>query len=188
MALGHHADEVRLSCCGSSTQHGGVVARAFDDDVEKLATIVVAHSSAGAERSDSRCDAVVRELRVGPQTNKAVQRPSEIPHPSSRCGEVPIDERPTVRADDEVPWREIVVSNNLRRSAWISAFLAPLGSFGWNEVFLSVVIVSDQPPNSVNSSVRLDQVKMTWVHAVAGNERQDFAPAIVGANDSWRRV
>lgn len=64
----------------------------------------------------------IGEVVAGHERNYAYQRPCEIPRTAARCREIPVDKDPALTASvDQIPWRQVVVADDLLRPTWISA-------------------------------------------------------------------
>ena len=50
--------------------------------------------------------------RVGAERHEAVQGVGDISQPRPGGGGIPVDERPVTRADDQVPWGQVVVGDH----------------------------------------------------------------------------
>lgn len=107
-----------------------MVARSLDNDIEQCRAFGLPDLSTVAEGLDVSDGRRIVERRLGPEADETVERPSQVPRAPARRREIPVDEDPPARTDDEVPRSQVVVRHHLVGSTRVTTFFAPHGTSG----------------------------------------------------------
>lgn len=179
MAVSVQRHEGCLTMLGTDCDAVGLAARALDDKPHDLLPVVFGDSVARAGRDEAPGHEGIGDLR--PHADQCVKRPRQVPIAAARSGQVPVYEGPPFGSRDQVPWREVVVTDDLRSAGWIGSDVLSDRAGGRHKGRHCVVIAPDKACDRGQRRRFRQQVLMVGVDDLALHEGQHLAPAHITA-------